>query len=163
MLMTQTIPKKIKKNRKTYNSLRELLSDQRKVKDSYKDMEDNMLSYIFDPTSIGMNIASSLLDPNAKGPFGLGNIFSLLKRKTKVVKAADDKVVLTTVVSGKPVKKKKSLVKKVAISFVKWQLFNLACWGAEKAYERYTANRKQKKAIKSLEKEAEILEKAIKK
>ncbi|MNS15367.1 hypothetical protein D3C72_470000 [compost metagenome] len=159
--MNQTIPKKTKKTRKTYNSLRELLADQRKVKDSYRDMEENMFSYIFDPTSIGMNIASSLLDPNAKGMFSLGNIISLFKRKPKAG-PAQEKAALAAVASGKPARKGKSLVKTVAISFVKWQLFNLACWGVEKAYDRYKATRKQKKAIKSLQKEAEALEKAIK-
>ncbi|MNX80530.1 hypothetical protein D3C86_1121940 [compost metagenome] len=159
--MNQTIPKKTKKTRKTYNSLRELLADQRKVKDSYRDMEENMFSYIFDPTSIGMNIASSLLDPNAKGIFSLGNIISLFKRKPKAG-PAKEKAALAAVASGKSVRKEKSLVKTVAISFVKWQLFNLACWGVEKAYDRYRATRQQKKAIKSLQKEAEALEKAIK-
>lgn len=159
--MNQTIPKKTKKTRKTYNSLRELLADQRKVKDSYRDMEENMFSYIFDPTSIGMNIASSLLDPNAKGMFSLSNIISLFKRKPKAG-PAKEKAALAAVASGKPARKEKSLVKKVAISFVKWQLFNLACWGVEKAYDRYRATRQQKKAIKSLQKEAEALEKAIK-
>lgn len=161
MLMNQTIPKKPKKTRKTYNSLHELLADQRKVKDSYRDMEENMFSYIFDPTSIGMNIASSLLDPNAKGMFSLGNILSLFKRKPKTASPAEEKTALAVVASGKPARKKKSLVKKVAISFVKWQLFNLACWGVEKAYDRYRETRKQKKAIKSLQKEAEALKKAI--
>lgn len=159
--MNQTLPKKTKKTRKTYNSLRELLADQRKVKDSYKDMEENMFSYIFDPTSIGMNIASSLLDPNAKGMFSLGNILSLFKRKPKKASVTEEKAALAAVASGKPVRKKNSLVKKVAVSFIKWQLFNLACWGIEKAYDRYRSTRKQKKAIKSLQKEAEALEKAI--
>lgn len=162
MLMNQTLPKKTKKTRKTYTSLRELLADQRKVKDSYRDMEDNAMSYIFDPSSIGLNIASSLLDPNAQGMFSLRNILGLFKRNPKAKTAKEEAATMAAIASGKPIKQKKSLIKRVAISFVKWQLFNLACWGVEKAYDRCKASRKQKKIIKSLQKEAEALEKAIK-
>lgn len=148
------------KKRKTYTSLRALQEDQKKIKKSYEDMENNMFSNLFDPTSIGLDLVSTLLNPQSQGSFKLSSVFSLFKPKAKKATSSATKQAALSAVAVSP-KKKNSLARKVAVSFIKWQLFNLACWGVEKAYEQYKVSRKQKKTLKTLQKTAKTLEKAL--
>ncbi|RQO32612.1 hypothetical protein DBR32_03185 [Taibaiella sp. KBW10] len=144
--------------------MKSLQEAQLKVKKEYEYLEDNMFSSIFDPQTLGMGLVSKIINPNEGGLLSLNSITSLFRKKSKPAKPAEvlaAKALTDTKEISSTKKPKKSFAKKVAVSFVKWQLFNLACWGIHKAYDAYTEKRKKEKALKALNKTATKLLKEL--
>lgn len=144
------MPKKLHTNpNTTFRSMKALQEAQSKVKAEYEQLEDNMFSSIFDPQALGLGLVSRVLNPSEGGLFSLNSIMNLFKGKKKpkekVEKAAATNAAALKAVT-EPKKKKNTFVKKVAVSFLKWQAFNLACWGLGKAYDAYKEQRKKKKS-----------------
>ncbi len=145
-----------KYRRKQVGSLQELNREQERVKRLAGKMEVDWLDNILNPQQIALSLVTSLLSRrrnNSSNSSGL-NLFSAGK-KSKAGNKNDDKGKLQQAAGSIMHYAKKpavtGLAKRVGISFLRWQAFNLAWFLGKKAYQTIRQKRKEQQLKQKVE------------
>src|SRR5690606_17887592 len=121
--------------RKSIRNLDQLNEEQEKVARKLQEMESNFLGFL-SPQSLLMATVSGLLSKGNKGQ----------KKSTVTAKSAP---LFSTSQANKAKSKLATIGKKIGISFLKWQAFNLALYLGGKLIDQF----KEKRQLKKLEKQ----------
>lgn len=125
--------------RKPIHNLKELNAEQERIRLRARHIEDGFLGFL-SPQNLMMQAASLLLG----------------KRKKSKKKTPTNPVMSSTTSLLRPAPQSKNrlaiLAKKVGISFLKWQAFNLALYLGGKAMQKIKEKRGQRKAEKRIQK-----------
>ena len=147
-----------------YSSLETLLEQQDEVRREYKEIEDDLVSSILNPVRISKTVISNVLGlTRNKSKSNKKRISRFANRdtgrKNKNFELIDEAAEMLPVMNAPvlPEKNKRSFGKKVLISFVKWQAFNLAVWGIGKGWDAYQEHRAKNKIVRDLKKEKKSL------
>lgn len=130
-----------KYTRKQVSSIAELDKEQRRIRHKTRQIEDDVL-HLFSPQQLALTFAGKLL--SGKVSHKASQLFSAgtKHKNTGKNKAPTAKGAISNFVS-KPATK--SLAKKIGISFLKWQTFNLALFVGKKIIQKIKENRRRKK------------------
>lgn len=130
-----------KYTRKKIHSMDELDLEQERIKYKARRIEDDWLD-ILNPQQLAIGLLGKILTRKAKAKSSIGSSILPSKSMSGIIRDTKQKAVAVTAKTPQPAALK--IAKKVGISFVRWQLFNLGFFLAKKAYKTIKEKRKQK-------------------
>lgn len=127
-----------KYTRKKIRSMDELDLEQERIKFKARRIEDDWID-IFNPQQLAIGLLGKVISRKAKAKSTGSGI--LPYKSAPTIEAGRLNAGVVAADAQKPVVK---MAKKVGISFVRWQLFNLGFFLAKKAFKAIKATRKHK-------------------
>lgn len=144
-----------KYTRKQVGSLQELNREQDRVKRMAGKMESEWLDNILNPQQMALSLVTSFLS-RKKSSTGTGmNLFSGSNSKKAIGKNTGKGALHTVAGSVMSYAKQPAvagLAKRVGVSFLRWQAFNLAWFLGKKAYKAIQKKRAERQLVLQVEK-----------